>query len=75
MSKFENSANNILNQLVMFKELDPNVTERENNIKSPAVILIYLMRIVAGLAFIGIFIPLYSTVNLSCDLWVSMAER
>ena len=59
----------------MFKALDPNVTERESNIKSPAVILIYLMHIVAGLAFIGIFIPLYSTVNLSCDLWVSMAER
>jgi len=61
--------------MALFKKLDPNVTERESNVKFPAVILIYLMRIVAGLAFIGIFIPLYSTLNLSCDLWVSMAER
>jgi len=35
----------------LFEKLDPNVTERESNVKFPAVILIYLMRIVAGLAF------------------------
>ena len=37
--------------MALFKKLDPNVTERESNVKFPAVILIYLMRIVAGLAF------------------------
>ena len=31
--------------------LDPKITTRESNVKFPAVILIYLMRIVAGLAF------------------------
>ena len=35
----------------LFNKLDPNVTERESNVKFPAVILIYLMRIVAGLSF------------------------
>ena len=37
--------------MTLFEKLDPNVTERESNVKFPAVILIYLMRIVAGLAF------------------------
>ena len=37
--------------MALFKKLDPNVTERESNVKFHAVILIYLMRIVAGLAF------------------------
>jgi len=35
----------------LFNKLDPNITERESNVKFPAVILIYLMRIVAGVAF------------------------
>jgi hypothetical protein len=35
----------------LFKKLDPNVTQRQSNVKFPAVILIYLMRIVAGLSF------------------------
>jgi len=37
--------------MALFEKLAPNVTERESNVKFPAVILIYLMRIVAGLAF------------------------
>ncbi|RLB75702.1 MAG: hypothetical protein DRH24_19190 [Deltaproteobacteria bacterium] len=32
--------------MALFKKLDPNVTKRESNVKFPAVILIYLMRIV-----------------------------
>jgi len=35
----------------LFMGLDPGRTERSSNVKFPAVILIYLMRIVAGLAF------------------------
>ncbi len=35
----------------LFKKLDPNVTQRQSNVKFPAVMLIYLMRIVAGLSF------------------------
>jgi hypothetical protein len=35
----------------LFMGLDPDRTERTSNVKFPAVILIYLMRIVAGLAF------------------------
>jgi hypothetical protein len=35
----------------LFNKADPNITERESNVKFPAVILIYLMRIVAGVAF------------------------
>jgi hypothetical protein len=35
----------------LFTTLDPKITTRESNVKFPAVILIYLMRIVAGLAF------------------------
>jgi len=35
----------------LFNKLDPKITTRESNVKFPAVILIYLMRIVAGLAF------------------------
>lgn len=35
----------------LFMKLDPQITQRESNVKFPAVILIYLMRIVAGLAF------------------------
>jgi len=35
----------------LFNTLDPKITTRESNVKFPAVILIYLMRIVAGLAF------------------------
>lgn len=34
-----------------FMELDPGKTQRTSNVKFPAVILIYLMRIVAGLRF------------------------
>ncbi|NIS50271.1 MAG: transposase [Phycisphaerae bacterium] len=34
-----------------FDLLDPKLTIRQSNVKFPAVILIYLMRIVAGLAF------------------------
>ncbi len=34
-----------------FLQLDPGNTQRTSNVKFPAVILIYLMRIVAGLAF------------------------
>ncbi len=35
----------------LFNKADPNTAERESNVKFPAVILIYLMRIVAGVAF------------------------
>ncbi|MHA1280358.1 MAG: hypothetical protein ACTSQ8_24570, partial [Candidatus Helarchaeota archaeon] len=35
----------------LLTRLDPKVTRRESNVKFPAVILIYLMRIVAGLSF------------------------
>jgi hypothetical protein len=35
----------------LFMGLDPDRTKRTSNVKFPAVILIYLMRIVAGLAF------------------------
>ncbi|MBW1717770.1 MAG: transposase [Deltaproteobacteria bacterium] len=35
----------------LFNKLDPNITTRESNVKFPAVILISLMRIVAGVAF------------------------
>jgi len=35
----------------LFMKLDPDIKQRESNVKFPAVILIYLMRIVAGLAF------------------------
>lgn len=35
----------------LLRKLDPNITRRESNVKFPAVILIYLMRIVAGLSF------------------------
>jgi hypothetical protein len=35
----------------LLMKLDPEITQRESNVKFPAVILIYLMRIVAGLAF------------------------
>jgi len=35
----------------LLTELDPKHTERTSNVSFPAVILIYLMRIVAGLAF------------------------
>jgi len=35
----------------LFVKLDPRITKRESNVKFPAVILLYLMRIVAGLAF------------------------
>jgi hypothetical protein len=35
----------------LFKKLAPHVTKRESNVKFPAVILIYIIRIVAGLAF------------------------
>ncbi len=35
----------------LFMKLAPKITKRESNVKFPAVILIYLMRIVAGLAF------------------------
>jgi hypothetical protein len=35
----------------LFMKLDPRITKRESNVEFAAVILIYLMRIVAGLAF------------------------
>jgi hypothetical protein len=35
----------------LFNKLDPKITTRTSNVKFPAVILIYLMRIVAGLSF------------------------
>lgn len=35
----------------LFIKLDPKITKRQSNVKFPAVILIYLMRVVAGLAF------------------------
>jgi len=35
----------------LLTRLDPKITMRESNVKFPAVILIYLMRIVAGLSF------------------------
>jgi hypothetical protein len=35
----------------LFNKLDPKITIRESNVKFPAVILIYVMRIVAGCAF------------------------
>lgn len=35
----------------LFKALDPELTQRESNVKFPSVILIYLMRIVSGLSF------------------------
>jgi len=35
----------------LFSDLDPHHTQRSSNITFPAVILIYVMRIVAGLAF------------------------
>ena len=35
----------------LFTKLDPKITKRESSVKFPAVILIYLMRIVAGLSF------------------------
>jgi hypothetical protein len=35
----------------LFMKLDPKITKRQSNVKFPSVILIYLMRIVAGLAF------------------------
>jgi len=35
----------------LFIKLDPDINQRESNVKFPAVILIYLMRIVAGLEF------------------------
>jgi len=35
----------------LFDELDPKVTTRDSNVKFPTLILIYLMRIVAGLPF------------------------
>jgi len=35
----------------LLTRLDPKITRRESNVKFPAVILIYLMRIVAGLSF------------------------
>jgi len=35
----------------LFNKLSPTITERESNVKFPAVMLIYLMRIVAGVAF------------------------
>ncbi len=35
----------------LFGWLDPNHTERSSNVKFPAVMLIYVMRIVAGLSF------------------------
>lgn len=37
--------------LDLFFKLDPKSSQRQSNIQFPAVILIYLMRIVAGLAF------------------------
>jgi len=40
-----------------FKKLDPNVTQRQSNVKFPAVMLIYLMRIVAGLSFFWHVLP------------------
>ncbi len=39
------------NFIDLFNKLDPNITVRESNVKFPAVILIYLMRVVAGLSF------------------------
>lgn len=35
----------------LFMKLDPDIKQRESNVKFPAVILVYLMRIVAGLEF------------------------
>jgi hypothetical protein len=35
----------------LFLKLDPKTQQRQSNVKFPAVILIYLMRVVAGLAF------------------------
>jgi hypothetical protein len=37
--------------LDLFFKLDPNASKRQSNVHFPAVILIYLMRVVAGLAF------------------------
>jgi hypothetical protein len=37
--------------LDLFFKLDPNASQRQSNVHFPAVILIYLMRVVAGLAF------------------------
>jgi len=37
--------------LDLFFKLDPNSSQRQSNVHFPAVILIYLMRVVAGLAF------------------------
>lgn len=37
--------------LDLFFALDPNTSKRQSNVRFPTVILIYLMRVVAGLAF------------------------
>jgi len=37
--------------LDLFFKLDPNASQRQSNVRFPAVILIYLMRVVAGLSF------------------------
>jgi len=37
--------------LDLFFNLDPNTSKRQSNVHFPAIILIYLMRVVAGLAF------------------------
>jgi hypothetical protein len=47
--------------------LDPARNKRSSNIEFPAVMLIYLMRIVAGLRFFRILIPSSFPLSLSCD--------
>ncbi len=37
----------------LLTRLDPKITRRESNVKFPAVVLIYLMRIVTGLFFLA----------------------
>jgi len=55
----------------LFNKLDPKITTRESNVKFPAVILIYLMRIVAGLAFFLAYTSRHtqiSTAHAACGL-------
>ena len=49
--------------LDLFFKLDPNASQRQSNVEFPAVILIYLMRLVAGLAFFGTPTPSYFKVS------------
>ena len=61
--------------MVLLTRLDPKITRRERNVKFPAVVLIYLMRIVAGLSLFWHIQSCHNQINPSCALWVSMAEK